>query len=132
MNRRSLIPARRYKISTPTFHCVGCRRPVTPGLCYTGQVLTGFQWITKEHESLMSIYPVQYGIREVRHEIPTYKRGFICDVCDKNYKHIDKVYPDKHDPLISHTVSYPIVKLDPAPGFDQRIDVESMRALQTL
>lgn len=118
--RQSILTKRRYQVE-PTHQCVGCKKEVSPGLCRTGKVLVDMSWTTIEKQVLTSLYPVQYGVSEKRVKLPTYKSGFLCDLCASNYSVIQDVTQDGR--LIEH----PQVIIDPLPGYNTTIqDVRNL------
>lgn len=121
---RKIIDKRPVKLPSNQTLCVGCKAPVTPGMCYTGSIIAGLMDITREVTSTSPIL----GIIEIRHPQHTYiiggdevtstqtikvmkrNRGFICDVCAADYRTVDRVRRD------GSVESHPVVKTDPLPG----------------
>lgn len=109
----SLFPIRKLHTSKPLHRCVQCDAPVTPGLCYSGSVITGVDFSASTSHTLNPQLNLQtpenevYIVTQKRHSFFKRTKGLLCDSCASSYATIQDSQGHKHE----------IVKVDPRPGF---------------
>lgn len=87
-------------------HCIKCGKTINPGMSYTGSVLTGLSFYTRETPGVNYSSHVELGhTRNVA--FFTRKKGPLCDSCASDYHTVVDFAGRKH----------PIVMTDARPGF---------------